>query len=135
MLSKQIGPNPIWVASKSALPQIVTLADANNNAMWIPAAYGGIQGNLPGTLAGLPIIFDFKQPILGQVGDLMLIDPSFYFIKDGSGPYIQASEHVLFTSDQTVIKMTFFLDGQPWCKTPLLMDDGVSIASPYVILQ
>lgn len=135
MLQKQIGPNPIWIASQSAMGQIISIADANGNAMWIPAAKGGIAPSLPQTLAGLPIIFTFRTPTLGNTGDLMLVDPSLYLVKLGSGPYIQASEHVLFTSDQTVVKATLFVDGQPWCKTPVVLDDNVSVGSPYVILQ
>lgn len=135
MMARQIGPKPIWVCSQSALPQIMTIADANNNAMWIPAAYGGIQGPLPTTLAGYPIFFNYRLPALGNVGDLMLIDPSCYAVKDGSGPYIQSSPHVLFTLSQTIVKMEWFGDGAPWLKQPCVAEDGVTPVSAFVALQ
>jgi HK97 family phage major capsid protein len=136
MLAKSIAINTgIWICSQSALPQIIQLKDSVGNAIFISSGNAGAVPSLPATLFGRPIYFTFRQPALGTKGDLMFVDPSYYLIKDGSGPYVQASEHVAFTSDQTYIKMTFFLDAQPWVKTAVVMDDGTTTASPYVILN
>lgn len=132
MLAKQYGDNPIWIASKSALPKLIGMADAVGNSIYI---VGDITKGLPAQLAGFPIFFTFRNPALGTEGDLMLVDPSYYIIKDGSGPFIQASEHVQFTSDQTIIKMSFWLDAQPWVKTALLMEDATTTTSPIVVLK
>jgi HK97 family phage major capsid protein len=132
MLAKQYGEGPVWIASKSALPKLIGMADAMGNSIYITA---DITKALPATLAGFPIYFTFRQPALGTEGDLMLVDPSYYLIKDGSGPFIQASEHVQFTADQTIIKMSFWLDGQPWVKTPITMEDSTSQTSPIVVLK
>jgi HK97 family phage major capsid protein len=132
MLCKMYGENPIWIASKSGLAKLISMADTVGNSIWIT---GDIAKGLPSTLAGNPLYFTFRQPALGTKGDLMLVDPSYYLIKDGSGPVVQASEHVNFTADQTIIKMTFNVDGQPWVKTPLLMEDAVTTTSPIVVLQ
>jgi HK97 family phage major capsid protein len=136
MLAKSIAINTgIWICSQSALPQIIQLKDSVGNAIFISSGNAGAVPNLPSTLFGRPIYFTFRQPALGTKGDLMFVDPSYYLIKDGSGPFIQGSEHVAFTSDQTYIKMTFFIDAQPWVKTPIMMDDAVTQASPYVLLN
>jgi HK97 family phage major capsid protein len=132
MIAKQISNNPIWICTKSAIQKIIGMADALGNSIWIA---GDLSKGLPPTLAGFPIYFTFRQPALGTKGDLMLVDPSYYLIKDGSGPFIQASEHVNFTLDQTIVKATFFLDAEPWVRSPIVLDDGTSQASPYVILQ
>ena len=125
----------IWIASQSALGQIMQLKDSVGNAIFISSANGGASQALPATLFGKPIYFTFNQPVLGTKGDLMLVDPAYYLIKDGSGPFIQASEHVNFTSDQTIIKMTWWYDGEPWVKQPLTMPDATSTASPFVVLS
>ncbi|MGD0727073.1 MAG: phage major capsid protein [Spirochaetia bacterium] len=135
MLSKQVSSNAIWICSQSGMGQIMTICDANGNAMWIPAAFGGVQGPLPDRLAGKEIFFTYRSPVLGSQGDLMLVDPSMYLVLFGSGPYIQASEHVLFRESQTIIKMEFWIDAQGWVKTPILAEDGTTAVSPYVILQ
>jgi HK97 family phage major capsid protein len=135
MMIKFYGSNPIWVASRTALGQIMQLKDSVGNYVFISSANAGATQALSQTLFGYPIYFTFNQPVLGTKGDLMLLDPSYYFIKDGSGPFIQASEHVAFTSDQTYVKMTWWYDGQPWVKAPLVMPDASSTASPFVVLS
>jgi HK97 family phage major capsid protein len=132
MLAKMYGDTPFWIASKSALPKLAAMADTVGNSIYIVA---DITKSLPATLAGYPIFFSFRQPALGSEGDLMLVDASYYIIKDGSGPFVQASEHVNFTADQTIIKMTWNVDGQPWVKTPILAEDSSSTVSPYIVLK
>jgi HK97 family phage major capsid protein len=129
------GGTGVWIASQSTLGQILQLKDSVGNAIFISSGNAGAQGPVSQTLFGKPIYFTFNQPVLGTKGDLMLVDPAYYLIKDGSGPFIQASEHVNFTSDQTIIKMTWWYDGEPWVKAPLLMPDASSTASPFVVLS
>ena len=132
MAAKMYGENPIWIASRSALPKLIAMADTVGNSIYIVA---DVTKALPATLLGYPIHFTFRQPALGSEGDLMLVDPRYYIIKDGSGPFVQASEHVNFTADQTIIKMTWYMDAQPWVKTALLMEDAATTVSPYVVLR
>ncbi len=131
MVAKMYGEG-IWICSKSALPKIVSMTDTVGNSIFIA---GDVTKGISPTLLGFPIFFTFRQPALGTEGDLMFVDPQYYIIKDGSGPFVQASEHVAFTSDQTYVKMTFYLDGQPWVKTPLLMEDASTTTSPIIVLR
>jgi HK97 family phage major capsid protein len=121
----------VWIASPTTLPQLMSMVDAGNNLVWQPNAREGA----PGTLLGIPVLINERNPVLGALGDLMLVDPNYYLIKDGSGIYITASEHVQFLNNKTVIKAFWNVDGQPWLSTPLLLEDGVSTVSPFVVLQ
>ena len=132
MVSLQVGGKGFWVANQKTIPAIVGLADLNNNAIFVQ---GDATKGISPTLLGYPIYFTFRQPTLGSEGDLMFVDANYYLIKDGSGPYIQASDQVKFLEDQTAIKMTWFYDGQPWVKNPILMDNGVDYASPMIVLK
>jgi len=120
-----------YIANISTLPQLTTLQDANGNYIFIR---GDATRGIPSTLNGIPIKFTGKTPTLGNRGDLMLIDFAYYLIKDGSGPFVAASEHVLFRQNKTVIKVFWNVDGQGWVKNPLLLEDGLTTVSPYVIL-
>lgn len=122
-----------WIASPTTLPQLMTLADpgAGGTLIWQPNAREGA----PGTLMGLPVIINQRSPVLGALGDLMLVDLDYYLIKDGSGISVAMSEHPRFTWNQTIIKAWWNVDGQPWMTTPLLLEDGVSQVSPFVALQ
>jgi len=129
----KFGGRLAWIASPTTLPQLLTVADpgAAGTLIWQPNAREGA----PGTLMGLPLIINERSPILGAQGDLMLVDLSYYMIKDGSPLTVAMSEHPQFTRNRTIIKAFWNVDGQPWLTTPLLLEDGVSQVSPFVVLQ
>lgn len=122
----------VWVASQSALPQIMQLKDENNNNIFVR---GDVTRGIADTLLGRPILWTGKVPALGSKGDLSLIDFSYYLVKDGSGPFVAASEHVHFVNNKTVIKAFWNVDGKAWVTAPLKLEDGVTQVSPYVVLD
>lgn len=122
----------VWVANQGALPKIATLKDPAGNYIYIG---GDATRGIPATLAGIPIKFTGKTPALGQKGDLMLVDFTYYLIRDGSGPFVAASEHVLFRQNKTVIKIYWNVDGKGWVNEPLTLEDGATRVSPYVVLD
>ncbi len=122
----------LWVANVSTLPKLVQLADAAGNSIFIA---GDASKGIPATLLGIPIRFTGKTPTLGNEGDLMLTDFSYYLIKDGSGPFVSASEHVYFKNNKTVIKAFWNVDGQAWPSEALTLEDGSTEVSPFVALK
>lgn len=123
----------MFCASITALPSLMQLTDGNGRLIFVA---GDATKGTPNTLAGLPLHFSGKCNVLGTQGDLSLINYNpYYLIKEGAGPYISISEHVKFTSNKTVFKIVAYIDGQPWVNEPLLLEDGVTHVSPYVILQ
>ncbi len=120
----------VWIANQTTLPQLMTMVDAAGNLIWQPNAREGA----PGTLLGIPVLLNERSPSLGTEGDLILADLSYYLIKDGSGIFVDASPHLRFLQNQTVIKAFWNVDGQPWLTTPLLQEDGVTQVSPFVAL-
>jgi len=67
---------------------------------------------------------------------LILADLSYYLIKDGSGPFVAASPHVYFTTNKTVIKIFWNVDGQSWLNDPLGLEGSVAnTVSPFVVLN
>lgn len=131
LLPESVG-GAVFVANQSVFPQIATLQDGGGRYIFIQ---GDATKGIPSTLAGIPIIFTGKTPTLGTLGDLMLLDLTYYLIKDGSGPFIAASEHVLFRQNKTVIKVFWNVDGQPWVVEPLTLEDGATQVTPYVVLD
>lgn len=75
-----------------------------------------------------------RAPALGSKGDVVLADWSYYLIKDGSGPFVAASEHVLFQSNKTMIKVFWNVDGAPWLTAPFKEENGYEV-SPFVVLN
>ena len=122
----------VWVASQDTLPQIAQLQDPAGRYIFIQ---GDATKGIPATLSGIPIKFTGKTPSLGNKGDLMLVDFTYYLLKDGSGPFVAASEHVFFRQNKTVIKVFWNVDGKGWVDEPLTLENGSSRVSPYVVLD
>lgn len=129
--------NYVWVAAKSALPQLMQMKDFEAadsdapNLVFQPDARTGVLG----TMLGLPLVYTDLLPALGTKGDLMLANFQYYLIKDGYGIEIGASEHVYYTSNRTVIKAFWNVDGKPWLTAPITLRDGSTEVSPFVVLD
>ncbi len=129
MLARIIpGGEPTWIASPTIISQLATLVDAGSHATW--QSYR--------ELFGIPLIFSARLPALGSAGDLMLVDLSYYLIADGSGPFVVASNQssaANFTSNKTVIKIFWNVDGQPWLSAPIPLEgSAANTVSPFVSL-
>jgi len=125
------GGRQIWIGSQTILPQLMNMASPLGQLVWQPSAREG----MPMSLLGIPLVLNARSPVLGAQGDLILADLNYYLIKDGSPLAIAASEHPRFTRNQTIIKGFWNVDGQPWLNGPLLLEDGVTQVSPFVVLQ
>jgi len=124
------GTSPVWSMPQSVLPQIATLVDPLGNYIFVQNARDGFAG----TLLGYPVRWNNRAPALGSKGDVVLADWSYYLIKDGSGPFVAASEHVLFQSNKTMIKVFWNVDGAPWLTAPFKEENGYEV-SPFVVLN
>lgn len=123
---------PVWTINQTIMPTLMTLQDPEGHYIFNA---GNATKGIPATLLGLPIKWNGKTPLLGSEGDIALTKFNYYLTKAGSGPYIAISEHVKFTSNKTVFKIVANIDGQPWVKDPLKLEDGSTTVSPYVILK
>lgn len=120
----------IFVYSRSILPKLMKMQDPSGRYIWVPSAREGE----PGTLLGRPAIQSDRNPLLGALGDIWFGDLSMYLIKDGAGPFVAASEHVLFAQNKTMIKIFWNVDGSPWLTEPLKLENGYEV-SPFVALD
>lgn len=119
-----------WYINPRVLPEIVQLADAAGNVVWIPNARDG----LPMRMFSMPIYWTEKLPALGSTGDVLLADMNFYAIGDRQMTTIAASEHYAFTSDLTTWRFVHRVDGQPRISAPFYRDPTYQ-HSPFVALH
>jgi HK97 family phage major capsid protein len=127
------GGNYAWVTSQTTIPQLANMTDpgSGGTVIWQPNAREG----MPGTLMGIPVMFSERSVGLGTAGDLVLLNLLYYLIKDGSGPFVAASEHVNFLNNKTVIKIVWNVDGMPWMNEPLPLEGSTTnTVSPIVVL-
>lgn len=124
------GTSGVWSMPQSALPDIAKMTDPEGHYIWQANARDGFAGNL----LGYPVRWNNRMPGLGTRGDVLLADWSQYLIKDGSGPFVATSEHVKFTSNKTLVKIFWNVDGAPWLTKPFTEENGY-IVSPFVGLD
>jgi len=132
------GGSPCWIMSQSVMPQLLTMrnevgspAVGDGSLVWDPDKR---DANGDQVFMGYPIKWHERSAALGSKGDVVLADLSYYLIKDGSGPFVATSEHVHFTSNRTVIKIFWNVDGQPWLTEPFVQEGGYQV-SPFVVLD
>jgi len=129
MVQNHKGNMKEWVISQTLYSTITTMVDANNGLIFT----NGVNGVSP-MMLGFPVRWSERTPTIGVKGDIMLLDLSFYYIKDGRGLILSASEHVNFLEDETLFKVIKSVDGQSSMNTTLELENG-STVSPYVILD
>jgi HK97 family phage major capsid protein len=121
-----------WLASQGTMAELMQIQDPGGRYIYVG---GDATKGVADSLLGLPIKYTGSTPALGNRGDIVLINPKYYLIKQGSGPFLDTSEHFQFTQDNTIFKIVANYDGQPWVNAPLTLRNGVTQVSPYVVLQ
>jgi HK97 family phage major capsid protein len=124
------GGSPIWAGSQAVLNQVLNMLDDQGRPIYVASPSEGV----PNRLLGYPVFWNNRLPGLGTKGDLSIADLNYYLIKDGSGPFVAASEHVLFKQNKTVIKIFWNVDGQGWLTAPYTEENGYTV-SPFVLLD
>lgn len=120
-----------WVANPSILPKLLNMVDAANQPIWQPNARDGV----PSTILGIPVLYSDNLPVLGTKGDLCLVDLFYYGIRDGSPMAIFIDPYSQSVNQLIRIYLYWNVDGQPLLTSPLLLQDGSTTISPFVILN
>lgn len=128
-------PRAVWVASPDTFAELATMAlsvGTGGSAVWITDGRGAPVL----TLLGRPVIMTEKAPaVLGDKGDLSLVDFGMYLIGDRQMMTVDSSEHVKFTSDKTTFRVIQRNDGQPWLQSAITPKNGGPTLSPFVQLE
>ncbi|NUN53443.1 MAG: phage major capsid protein [Planctomycetaceae bacterium] len=120
----------VWVVNPRVIPQLRQMEDTAGHLIWQEDARSGA----PATLLGRAVVRNYRSPALGSLGDVLLLVPTYYLIKDGVATTVAASEHVLFKQNKTVVKAFKTVDGAPWLDGPIAQEDG-NTYSPFVALD
>lgn len=125
--------NGVWLGNANIFPQLATMQDGNNNAVWLPG--GNVAGAPFGTIYGRPLLFVEYCSALGTAGDLCLVDLSQYLLGTRGTLKAAQSIHLKFDSDTTTFRFVLRVDGQPWWSAALAPFKGAATTqSPFVYL-
>lgn len=126
----------VWLMNNDVLPQLFTMS-LGNYPIYLPigGGQGAAQGSPYGTFMGRPVVVSQHAKTVGAVGDVMLVDLSYYqSIVKSEGIQTATSMHLYFDADATAFRATFRVDGQPKLANPVTPANGSNTLSPFVQL-
>lgn len=125
------GANPVWIATNGAKAKLLQMVGPAGNPSYL---WGNATAGMPETLLGYPIRFTDKLPSVGNRGDIMLVDLTYYLIGDRQAGTIETTRVERFQYDQTSFRLVHRVDGQPWLSAPIKLVSGDTV-SPFVVLN
>ncbi len=132
MLPTSLG-SAVWFANINTFPELATMAlnvGTGGGPVWLN---NGVEGP-PATILGRPVIFTEKMSTLGDAGDLVFADLSYYMIGDRQTMQMASSTDIEFDTDQTAYRIIQRVDGRPWLQTAITPHKGADTLSPFVRL-
>lgn len=123
-------PTAVWLVHPDAVAQLIGL-QINGQIVYTP----GDTDAPAGRLLGLPILPHELCNALGDLGDVMLVDPQSYMCvtKD---PALRSlsSMHFYFDRDIEAFKFQMRIDGAPTWSSPIESRVGGTTRSPFITL-
>lgn len=125
-----------WDITPDAIPEIHTMAlPVGTGGSAVMMGEGQGPSKLPMSILGIPIRYTRKAPaLLGDQGDISLVDWSQYAVADTLGVTFDTSEHSSFRSDKTDFRILIYVDGQPAQLSPLTPQNNGPTLSSFVQL-
>jgi HK97 family phage major capsid protein len=123
----------VWICSPDAIPELLTMAlsvGTGGNSVFVVNA----AGPAPMSLFGRPLIVSEKAGALGDRGDIVFADLSYYLVGDRQTMTADSSTDFNFGSDKTTFRIIQRVDGRPWLKSAITPKNGGNTLSPFVEL-
>jgi HK97 family phage major capsid protein len=121
-----------WLVSRTAMQHLPLMEGPPGNPRYL---WGSAADGIPTSLLGLPLDWTEKLPVLGQRGDIMLVNRQYYVIGDRQAPTVETTQFDRWRYDQTSWRLVHRVDGQPWLDRPIPLFDQVTEVSPFVVLE
>lgn len=132
---RHVGGNYSWYHNQDCNPQLDQLAqDVGTGGVPLYRPANGLGGLPPQTLKNATRIETEFNSTLGTVGDIVLADLGQYITISKGGIAQAVSVHVEFLTDQTALRFTMRVDGQPWEHSAITPFLGSNTQSSFLTL-
>lgn len=122
----------VWIANQTTFKELMTLS-ISVGVGGVPVSLVDISAAPRMSMLGRPLIISEKVPTLGDQGDIVFCDLSYYLIGDRQAVSLETSEHVYFVSDETALRVIERVDGRPWVQSAFTPLNGDTV-SPFVAI-
>jgi HK97 family phage major capsid protein len=122
----------VWFVNQDVFSQLAALT-LGDQPIWLPP--NGLAGGPLGTLLGRPVYSIEHCATLGTVGDIILADPTGYYmpVKAG-GTRFDSSMHLYFDYDMMSFRWTFRCGGRPYLSNAISPAKGSNTRSQIIAL-
>lgn len=129
-------PNAAWYINPAVEEQLRLMKDANDNYIYL--APGSQMNQSPyALLLGRPVVpLMGGMPALGDLGDIVFADLSYYYmIRKAAGVKSATSIHLHFDKEITSFRFSLRLDGKCPFQSPVTTEFGNFQMSAFVLLE
>lgn len=130
-MKKQFYGNPLLILTRDLYDVVGLMTDGSGQLIF---KAGDISKGLPDTLGGVPIKWTYSTVTTGLEGDAVMVDWSYYWVKEGSGPYVKINPYEKFDEDMIKLKIASRIDAMFIIPEPVKHENGMMV-SPLVILK
>lgn len=125
----------VWLINAGCEPQLLQMKDDLGNFIYLAA--GSQMNNSPyALLMGRPVIpMMASMPALGDAGDILFANMSYYHGISKGGVKSAESIHAYFDTEKTAYRFTMRLDGRVPFKAPVTTEFGSYDMSAFIKLE
>jgi len=121
----------VWYISPDVGPQLDQLYLAAGTS-GIPPRFVDYDAQGVMRIKGRPVVETEYNPVVGDLGDIVLADMSQYLFWEKGGVEAAQSIHVQFLTDQTVFRFVYRCDGQTAHASAITPNNGGATQSAFV---
>lgn len=128
--------NAVWYINPAVEEQLRLMKDGNDNYIYLSP--GSQMNQTPyGSLLGRPVIpLMGGMPAIGDLGDIVFADLSYYYmIRKAAGVKSATSIHLHFDKEMTAFRFSLRVDGKSPFTAPVTTEFGDYKMSAFVLLQ
>lgn len=126
----------VWLINPAVEEQLYAMKDDAGNFIYLSPG-GQLNSSPYGTLLGRPVLPMLGgSPAIGDVGDIIFADMSYYYmIRKASGVKSATSIHLNFDKEITSFRFSLRLDGKVPFQSPITSEFGSHQMSAFVQLE
>lgn len=132
----QSRPNGVWIINPAVQEQLNVMRDPVGNYIYLTP--GSQMNQTPyGQLLGRPVIpLMGGTPAIGDVGDILFADLSYYYmIRKAAGIKSATSIHLYFDKEITAFRFSLRVDGKCPYTSPVTTELGSYSMSAFILLE
>jgi HK97 family phage major capsid protein len=127
--------NSVWIINHDCASALLNLQDGAGRLIYLTESRGGVVQDIPQQIFGRPVYWTEKNPGLGSLGDVILVDRSQYAIGMAGDLLLDKSNAPKWTSDIISFRAIVRVDGDSLWDKAITPKHGANTLSWATVLK